>query len=401
MPVEPSFVLQITPSGGTCQVEARCPFLSGSASATIKTPSAAEWQKRLQLLQDALLWRPDTIKARTSLPDLTVNSNRLRAAQRRRASDVSASEQIIKETGQDLFEAFFSKSIWTAYTESFEKARNQMSTLHLRLSFTGPGLSYLPWETLHDGVRHLALSTQSPIVRNAHLDSNIDLPVASPPITVLGMVPKIKNTSEFDEIDTVSERNNIRSALASLIDQHKLILQWSGGTPMDLIHSLRNPPHEQPTWHIFHYSGHGGFDQSAQRGFIVVDADPGPVGVSTLKSGSLTLYSDVLSGILDTTRGLRLVILNSCGGASGSSSASSAAQELVNQGFPAVIAMQFPITDQAAIYFSAILYKYLADNTPLHHAVTHARQQMKANSMAEWITPVLYMQSANGQLFRT
>ncbi len=78
------------------------------------------------------------------------------------------------------------------------------------------------------------------------------------------------------------------------------------------------------------------------------------------------------------------------------------AQGLVTAGVPAVIAMQFAISDALAIAFARSLYQALADNVPLEHALSEARKTMFAsqapNSLAEWGTPVLFMRAEEGSL---
>jgi hypothetical protein len=96
------------------------------------------------------------------------------------------------------------------------------------------------------------------------------------------------------------------------------------------------------------------------------------------------------------------VILNSCKGAAaaGGATYSSTAEHLVSDSFAAVIAMQFEISDQAAITFSTDLYRELANGKQIHEAVTIARLKLKQDGSPEWITPVLYMRTRNGTLFR-
>jgi tetratricopeptide (TPR) repeat protein len=98
---------------------------------------------------------------------------------------------------------------------------------------------------------------------------------------------------------------------------------------------------------------------------------------------------------------LRLVFLNSCEGARGSESDafSSTAATLVRRGVPAVVAMQYEITDAAAIEFSRDFYEALADSLPVDAAVTEARAAVSMESMLEWGTPVLYMHSPDGRVF--
>jgi uncharacterized membrane protein HdeD (DUF308 family) len=64
-----------------------------------------------------------------------------------------------------------------------------------------------------------------------------------------------------------------------------------------------------------------------------------------------------------------------------------------------VVAMQYQITDHAAIEFSRAFYESLADGLPVDTAVTEARVSVSMDSMLEWGTPVLYMRSPDGRLF--
>jgi CHAT domain-containing protein len=59
---------------------------------------------------------------------------------------------------------------------------------------------------------------------------------------------------------------------------------------------------------------------------------------------------------------LRLVVLNSCEGAKGSDTNifSSTSSILMRRGVPAVVAMQYEITDRAAIEFSQVFYEDIA-----------------------------------------
>jgi beta-lactam-binding protein with PASTA domain/outer membrane protein assembly factor BamD (BamD/ComL family) len=96
-----------------------------------------------------------------------------------------------------------------------------------------------------------------------------------------------------------------------------------------------------------------------------------------------------------------VAFLNSCEGARGSEGDpfSGTAATLVRRGIPAVVAMQYQITDKAAIEFCSAFYESLADGLPVDAAVTEARVAVSMDSMLEWGTPVLYMRSRDGRLF--
>src|SRR5262249_23164964 len=101
---------------------------------------------------------------------------------------------------------------------------------------------------------------------------------------------------------------------------------------------------------------------------------------------------------------LRLVVLNSCLGTEGDAAQpfSSTAAGLVASGIPAVIAMQFEISDNAALEIARTFYTSLALNFPVDKALTEARRKIYLSNLdtLEWATPVLYMQVPDGQLFQ-
>ena len=101
---------------------------------------------------------------------------------------------------------------------------------------------------------------------------------------------------------------------------------------------------------------------------------------------------------------LRLVLLNSCEGGKGSAQDvfSSTAAILVRRGIPAVVAMQYAITDQAAMEFPRAFYEALADGLSVDAAVTEARKAVSlavANTV-EWGTPLLYIRAPEGIIFQ-
>src|SRR5262249_26982187 len=83
-----------------------------------------------------------------------------------------------------------------------------------------------------------------------------------------------------------------------------------------------------------------------------------------------------LGFILHDHRSLRLVVLNACEGsrASRADPFAGVAQTLIQQGVPAVITMQFEITDQAAITFADEFYAAVADGHPVDAALANARK---------------------------
>ena len=136
------------------------------------------------------------------------------------------------------------------------------------------------------------------------------------------------------------------------------------------------------TFHVFHFIGHGGFDETAGEGVLVLEHPDGTahrVGASRLG----TLLHDA---------SMQLAVLNACEGArtSGRDAFSGVAQALVRQGLPAVVAMQTEISDKAALVFSHEFYYFLTRGLPIDAAICEVRKAMAtSDEVSEWGTAVL------------
>ena len=117
--------------------------------------------------------------------------------------------------------------------------------------------------------------------------------------------------------------------------------------------------------------------------------------------GRLVSGSQLGTMLADHTT-LRLAVLNACEGARTSveDPFAGVAASLVQREIPAVIAMQFEITDRAAIVFAHEFYAALADGYPVDSAVAEARKAIFADANdIEWGTPVLFMRVPDGRIF--
>src|SRR5215218_4470837 len=304
---------------------------------------------------------------------------------RRRIS--SPEEHTVQDFGRGLFESLLVGDVRTRYEMSLSEARRQGKGLRLKLRIQPSELAVLPWEFLYDAERdrYPSLSSNTPLVRYLDLPQSVEPLRVSPPLRVLGMVA---SPSGLDPLDVKHERRLVEEAIKGLREDGLLELTWlEGQTWRHLQRAMRRGP-----WHIFHFVGHGGFDAATEEGALALSNDVGHMHLLRARS---------LSELLDDHYPLRLVFLNSCEGARGSESDafSSTAATLVRRGVPAVVAMQYEVTDRAAIEFSRDFYEALADSLPVDAAVTEARAAVSMDSILEWGTPVLYMHSPDGRVF--
>jgi len=302
---------------------------------------------------------------------------------------VSSKEQPIQDFGQKLFDSLFHGELRDRYVVSKREASIQGKGLRLKLRIQSPALASLPWEFLYDSREgnYVCLSTKTPIVRYMKLPQPVESLTVKPPLRILGM---IASPPSLPALNVEREKQRMEESIKNL---HGLIeLTWlNGQTWQDLMRAMRRGP-----WHIFHFVGHGGFDREIEQGVVAL-----------AEEGSQThfrLTATQLGRLLADHSFLRLVLLNSCEGAEGSERDifSSTASILVQRGIPAVLAMQYEISDRAAIEFSRTFYGALADEMPIDAAISQARMaiSMALDGSVEWGTPVLYMRSYDGVMFR-
>ena len=302
---------------------------------------------------------------------------------------LSPEEQNVQDFGKDLFKALVGGEVLSRYEVSRREAQQQRKGLRLKLRFQAPELAALPWEFLYDHRRgeYLCLSKNTPTIRYLELPQPIPILTVTPPLRLLGM---IASPTDLARLDVDRERQRIENAVQDLQEQGFLDLTWlPGQTWRDLQEAMWGGP-----WHVFHFIGHGGFDPHTDEGLIALADERGQKHFLTATQ---------VAGLLAEHQDLRLVLLNSCEGAKGGKLDiySSTAAILVRRGLAAVLAMQYEITDRAAIEFSRTFYRALAYGLPIDAAVAAARAavNIEVNNSLEWGTPVLYMRSPDGVLF--
>jgi hypothetical protein len=295
----------------------------------------------------------------------------------------------IKSFGGQLYRALFHDELEVNLLRSLSQAAANRVGLRLRLRLSDtPELAELPWEYLYDLTRNkfLALSDRTPLVRFLAVPDPPRPLLVSPPLRVLVM---IASPSDYPRLDVEQEWRKLSDALGRLERAgHVRLERLEAATLAELRRLLR-----RADWHVFHFIGHGGFDQDTQDGVLVLEDQTG--------RGSQVSGQD-LGVLLNDHDSLRLVVLNACEGARADPSDPFAgtAQSLLQQGVPAVVAMQFEITDPAAISFAHELYAAVGDGYPLDAALAEARKAIWADgNKIEWATPVLYLRAPDGRIF--
>ena len=299
-----------------------------------------------------------------------------------------------QQVGDLLFKALFSGQVRSLYDQSLGALSSRKGIglrLKLKLDTSAPEaarLGALPWELLwrHDTQDFVSLSRTTPLVRY------LDVPRPAKPLPLPKTLSILVVTS-------------IPSGLASLDagEERRLLEEASRSWKRVKIERLTNPrPSElrralvEHSPHVLHFIGHGSFDSRTGAGALHFAGEGG---------ASRPLASQDLATLLKDCPSLVLVVLNACetarAEAAGQNPYAGVANALVLGGIPAVVAMQSPVSDRAAIAFSGAFYQRLAEGDPVDAAVVEGRQAIlaAAEGSIEWATPVLFLRVPDGYLF--
>jgi len=309
---------------------------------------------------------------------------------RQGARGSSLAIETAKAFGGRLFETVFDGEVQGCLRASLDIAGQEGKGLRIRLRLTeAPDLLDLPWEYLYNQTRNqfYALSVETPLVRYLEMPGRIAPLALTLPLRVLVMIASPKG---YPPLDIEREWKKLRTAVRDLEERGLVVLErLEQATLPALRRRLRTTE-----YHLFHFVGHGDFDPQAQDGALIMEDEDG-LGIR-VSGQNLSLL------MRDYRHTLRLVILDASEGGrtSGSDPFAGTAQRLVQQGIPAVIAMQFEVTDETAIAFAQEFYAALTDGYPVDAALTEARKAISAEAHGvEWGTPVLYMRAPDGHLF--
>ena len=278
--------------------------------------------------------------------------------------------------------------------------------LRIRLSFGAvedfaADIVAAPWELLWnpDSGDFLSHGGRSQVVRYLdvqHRYEPIPLPHA---IKVLAVLASPSSDEDF-----------LVRSLDDDIEQHRAELEKAlGASDQIRLHILEKPTLKALTkkaaeeeFHALYFYGHGFFHEDTGLGELFFEDDDGSIH---------RVSGRTLMEVLEASnhRTLRLAIVNACQTGTPPRDKdhlrwAGVAASLVTGGFSAVVSMQFPISGDAALAFSAGLYRALAQGSLIDEAVAAGRAEITRTSNLpndfEWAIPMLTLQSKSGQVFR-
>jgi hypothetical protein len=306
------------------------------------------------------------------------------------------SQHEVEELGELLFNVLFDEGLRRDFLDVYQKAQNENAVLRLELDVDEqrlPEVAALPWEymylspgKLHGAIwlaaapnmvfsrRRALWRIPGPVRLETGEPLRIALVVAAPkdlgPVLFQPIYQQLKQDPQF-EIFEIFEKTNRQN--------------------IDTLFETKKP-------HVFHFIGHGRLmDENRQETGQVALEDP--VGNAELVS------ANYFSELFNRHRP-GLVVLHSCesGALSSANALVGIASLVVQMNVPAVVAMQFRVSNVTAQRFALEFYRRLAANEPVDKAVQEARRYIALGPAGfktrDFATPVLFMRDPEGRLFQ-
>jgi hypothetical protein len=331
----------------------------------------------------------------------------------------------LKHIGQFLYTALLptTSPVRDAFQTAMRFAEQADTELHLRLKFPADvgkqaRLADYPWELLHDGQRFLQ---HRQVFVSRYIAYEALPPALSPQrqLRVLLISPQVEDATQGLAKLSDAEQQAIRRGLSKAESEGSIVLESLPKASLKALSTNLSQRAETDIPQVLHFDGHGLFGKRCANphcnqihtgtkvkrcrncgqqlpeptGFLLFEDEQGkPDYVS---AASLAAF---------LPRGVALVVLSACQSGmaiAGESVFSGTAQQLIDARVPAVVAMQYAVSVDAASQFAEQFYRVLGQKKPLVIALNEGRKWMGVDGN-QWYRPVLYLRwldNQGGQVF--
>lgn len=339
----------------------------------------------------------------------------------------SRRRELAEAIGMELYEILLPEPIRRTFERSHAALRSGEG-LRLRLAFGRPSnsalasppgldaspgsevptagtydyqLGSLPWELLckPETRRFIGNRSETPVVRYLDLGERIEPLSVEPPLKVLSVIaspdPAKSERYRYSKIDPEPHRQILEQAIAA--GKHLQHRPLGKATLPALREKLIGAERAGTPFHAVHFVGHGGFDEEGEGALFFEREEDGGEHLVTGAELAAQLTGDV-----------RLIVLASCNTGkipplrrNGQHPFAGVASALVAAGKPAVVAMQFSVSEAAVAAFAKAFYGTIDADQPIDNAVTEGRLAIAAHGKEgdlEWATPVLFLRSPDGRI---
>jgi len=305
--------------------------------------------------------------------------------------------------GRNLYEALFNGDMEKFFEQCLVEARNAKERLVVLLSFEeeAADLADLPWEYLYNTHADTPyfLSTHVELVLSHYVSLGKGPQKLGPEKSPLRILIVFSNAEDKDfppvgaeqVVQVIKEEAGRYPIQIDILDKPTIdnFLEKLDGT---------KPDETKP--HVVHFIGYGRFNKDKKETEIaLLDVDE--------KSARWVKDDEFAAYFVQMQWFPRLVLLHLCESATTmnretfTASFAWLAPQLMRIGVPAVVAMQYPLPNKAAVAFSRFFYRELAKGNSIDAAVQEGRWRITTNVPNAYDnrvfgTPVLYARNYGG-----
>lgn len=277
----------------------------------------------------------------------------------------------LQKLGRELYQKLFPPAVEHVWHEY--KKRSEFLVLCLRFAEGAAKLEVLPWETLHDGAEFIAAGAKTTLTRlPLDVAPPSELPLIPRPLKLFGFFASPLDLGDHERLNAERELEILLEAINDPAGQGRISFEYEDEAKLEILERSL-----QDGYHILHFTGHG-ISPHDGGGLLLEDAHGKRLPAS---------IADVMQAIergQDGKAMLRLVVISGCQTARTLHTGvfNDLARELLRQQVPAVIAMQFSISDEGGLKFAEILYREIAKSVELERAIHAARRVLRVAFMA-------------------
>ena len=271
----------------------------------------------------------------------------------------------LQKIGRELYQKLFTPSVEQVWNEY--KQRSEFLILCLRFAEGATKLEVLPWETLHDGAEFIAVGANTTLTRlPLDVSPQSELPPIPRPLKLFGFFASPLDLADHERLNAEREQEILLEAINDPAAQGRISADFEDEATLEILaRSLRAELAGSGGYHILHFTGHG-ISPRDGGGLLLEDAHGKKLSAS---------IAEVMQAVESGVDKLRLAVVSGCQTARTlhTGAFNDLARELLRRRVPAVIAMQFSISDEGGLKFAEVLYREIAKGVELEGAVHTAR----------------------------
>jgi len=307
-----------------------------------------------------------------------INASILTMLEDTMGANVKENVKHIRKFGNSLFSSVFQGPV----LDCFQSQRDEPIRLRLYFQKEQPDLLRIPWEFMFDGRHFLAASPKMTLTRALEgLSCRQTKPVGHK-LRMLGVISSPIDLPGSHRLQTGKERMIIHQAVDSAYVSDRIEIDFLDKASIQNIQETL----AKEEYHILHFTGHGIYSRQERTCYLLLEDDFG---------SAMRVDNDTVADLLSRHQSLRLVVLSGCQTAlaAGHRVLGELPALLLTKNIPAVIAMQYSVTDRSAMDLARTFYTGIGEGLPLDLALTRARRALLASrneGMVDFGTPVLY-----------